>query len=247
MTRRSPRSTRISPTRSNGKRKRTYTFRLQSVPDDGHIHFEVTESGENPRWDKVGNQYMQGDKIDVEWQPGDEIHIAFDAAGADEHWGKTSSDMIVLRGRVCAVSDGRSRDASQGDQDPVQLQGRLETGAPEAEVGVSQQKGNGMKALSMTVLAIVAVLMAPVGADAGRISLPKDVTKLMVKFDPAKRIDSGRLQKGDTVSISLAEDLKIGGIIDRRGRSEGNGDREGSGQGFEAGETREDRRYRSSS
>jgi GTPase SAR1 family protein len=79
------------------ERKRTYAFRLQNVPDDGHIHYEVTESGENPRWDKIGNQYMQGDKIDVEWQPGQEIHIAFDAAGADEHWGKTSSDMIVLR------------------------------------------------------------------------------------------------------------------------------------------------------
>jgi len=78
-------------------KKRTYTFRLQSVPNDGHIHFEVTESGENPRWDKVGNQYMQGDKIDVEWQPGDEIHIAFDEAGAEERWGKSSTDMIVLR------------------------------------------------------------------------------------------------------------------------------------------------------
>jgi|WetSurMetagenome_2_1015567.scaffolds.fasta_scaffold05696_6 hypothetical protein len=79
------------------ERKRTYAFRLQSVPNDGHIHLEVTESGENPRWDKVGNQYMQGDKIDVEWQPGEEIHIAFDEAGAAEHWGKTSSDGIVLR------------------------------------------------------------------------------------------------------------------------------------------------------
>ena len=78
-------------------KKRTYTFRLQSVPNDGHIHFEVTESGENPRWDKVGNQYMQGDKIDVEWQPGYEIHIAYDEAGAEERWGKSSSDMIVLR------------------------------------------------------------------------------------------------------------------------------------------------------
>jgi len=70
-----------------------------------------------------------------------------------------------------------------------------------------------MKALSMPVLAIMAALiMMPIAADAGRISLPKDVTKLMVKFDPAARIDSGKLQKGDTLSISLAEDLKVGGI-----------------------------------
>ncbi|MCX5752997.1 MAG: hypothetical protein NTW97_05045, partial [Candidatus Krumholzibacteria bacterium] len=79
------------------EKRRTYSFRLLSVPDDGHIHYEVTEPGENPRWNKAGTQYMQGEKIDLEWQPGDEIHIAFDAAGAEEQWGKSSTDMIVLR------------------------------------------------------------------------------------------------------------------------------------------------------
>ena len=78
------------------ERKQPYTFRLQSVPDEGHIHYEVTASGGTPRWNDTGNQYMQGSDIDLKWQPGDEIHIAFDEAGAECHWGKSSSDMVVL-------------------------------------------------------------------------------------------------------------------------------------------------------
>jgi hypothetical protein len=69
-----------------------------------------------------------------------------------------------------------------------------------------------MKAMWIPVLAIVVALLMPVGADAGRISLPKDVTKIIVKFDPEARIDSGRLKKGDSLTIHLAEDVKIGGI-----------------------------------
>jgi GTPase SAR1 family protein len=80
-------------------KKQKYSFLVQSVPNDGHIHYEVTESGESPRWNAKGNQYFQGDKIDLEWQPGDEIHIAFDEATASENWGKSSSDMVVLDGK----------------------------------------------------------------------------------------------------------------------------------------------------
>jgi hypothetical protein len=69
-----------------------------------------------------------------------------------------------------------------------------------------------MKVRSITALAIMVALMLPVETLAGRVSLPKDVTKIKVKFDPAARIDSGRLEAGDSLSISLAEDLKVGGI-----------------------------------
>lgn len=73
-----------------------------------------------------------------------------------------------------------------------------------------------MKKLLVPVLAILIALMLPVEAFAGKVvALPKDVTKIKVKFDPvdpAARIDSGRLQEGDTLAISLAEDIKIGGI-----------------------------------
>ncbi|MCX5752996.1 MAG: hypothetical protein NTW97_05040 [Candidatus Krumholzibacteria bacterium] len=69
-----------------------------------------------------------------------------------------------------------------------------------------------MKALFIPFLAIMMALMPPGEAFAGKVSLPKDVTKIDVKFDPAARIDSGRLKAGDSVSIYLAEDYKIGGI-----------------------------------
>jgi uncharacterized protein YuzE len=69
-----------------------------------------------------------------------------------------------------------------------------------------------MKALTITALAIMVALMLPVETFAGRVSLPKDVTKIMVKFDPAAKIDSGRLKAGDSLAISLAEDVKVGGI-----------------------------------
>jgi hypothetical protein len=69
-----------------------------------------------------------------------------------------------------------------------------------------------MKAMLMPVLAIMVALMLPVESSAGKVSLPKDVTKIMVKFDPEARIDSGRLKKGDSLTIHLAEDVKIGGI-----------------------------------
>jgi hypothetical protein len=69
-----------------------------------------------------------------------------------------------------------------------------------------------MKSLSITVLAIAAALALPVETLAGTVSLPKEKTVVNVKFDPAARIDSGRLKAGDSLAIFLAEDVKTGGI-----------------------------------
>jgi hypothetical protein len=69
-----------------------------------------------------------------------------------------------------------------------------------------------MKARTVVALVIAAALMLPVGALAGRVSLPKDVTKVGLKFDPAAKIDSGRLKAGDSLAVTLAEDIKVGGI-----------------------------------
>jgi hypothetical protein len=75
--------------------KRQYKFRVQSIPDDGHIHFEVTKAGVSPRWSAKGDQVLPATNIELDWQPGDEIHIAFDEAGYCQ-WGKSPSDEIVL-------------------------------------------------------------------------------------------------------------------------------------------------------
>lgn len=69
-----------------------------------------------------------------------------------------------------------------------------------------------MTRLLMVTLAIVAVFALPVDAFAGKVSLPKDMTGIKVKFDPALRIDSGRILEGDSIVIYLAQDIKIGGI-----------------------------------
>ena len=69
-----------------------------------------------------------------------------------------------------------------------------------------------MTRLLIAALAIMAILMAPAATFAGKVSLPKDATKIKVKFDPALRIDSGRILEGDSIVIYLAEDIKIGGI-----------------------------------
>ncbi|MBU8920735.1 MAG: hypothetical protein KOO63_02635 [Bacteroidales bacterium] len=53
-------------------------------------------------------------------------------------------------------------------------------------------------------------LAAPAASFAAKVVLPEE-TEIKVKFDPAMMIDSGKLQAGVTISIYLAEDIKIGG------------------------------------
>jgi len=69
-----------------------------------------------------------------------------------------------------------------------------------------------MKRSLVTALALLALFALPVDALAGKVSLPKDMDGIKVKFDDAKKIDSGTIHEGDTLAISLAEDIKIGGI-----------------------------------
>ncbi len=67
-----------------------------------------------------------------------------------------------------------------------------------------------MRRTALAALAIVAVLMAPAAAFAGKVAVPEG-TQIKVKFDSTKQIDSGRLHEGDTISISLVEGVTIGG------------------------------------
>jgi hypothetical protein len=69
-----------------------------------------------------------------------------------------------------------------------------------------------MRTLLIPVLLIMIAVMLPAETLAGKVSLPKGMTGVIVRFDPAQRINSGKLQEGDSVSIYLAEDIKIGGI-----------------------------------
>jgi hypothetical protein len=69
-----------------------------SIPEDGHLHIEVTEKGKDPTWTEF-NQIFPGE-FKFKWKIGDEIHIAFDLPQNDCKWGKDASDYVVLSGDV---------------------------------------------------------------------------------------------------------------------------------------------------
>ena len=67
-----------------------------------------------------------------------------------------------------------------------------------------------MRKLGIILFVALVVFMVPAASFAGKVVLPED-TEIKVKFDPAMMVDSGKLQAGVTISIYLAEDIKIGG------------------------------------
>jgi hypothetical protein len=68
-----------------------------------------------------------------------------------------------------------------------------------------------MKRAGLFAVVILAVFMFPALALAGKVAVPEG-TKIKVKFDTAARINSGELKAGDTVTISLVEDITVGGM-----------------------------------
>ncbi len=80
------------------KRRRSYTCILETVPDMGHMHVEVTGSGQSPSWSRE-TQLPEGEEVTLKWKVGDDIHIAFDELKYPCTWGKKSSDKIVLQDR----------------------------------------------------------------------------------------------------------------------------------------------------
>jgi hypothetical protein len=78
-------------------KSRKYTLKIESVPDNGHLHFSVGVGGSDPAW-ADSSQYFQGDELELTWKTGDEIYIAFDDATAPEYWGRDASGKRLLRG-----------------------------------------------------------------------------------------------------------------------------------------------------
>ncbi|MBU0982680.1 MAG: hypothetical protein KKA42_02350, partial [candidate division Zixibacteria bacterium] len=79
------------------KKTRKYTFKVQSVPGQGHLHIEVTPKGQDPTWGEL-SQIIEGYDYSVNWKVGDNIHLALDTLGAPEEWGKTASARKILTG-----------------------------------------------------------------------------------------------------------------------------------------------------
>ncbi|UCC43988.1 MAG: GTPase domain-containing protein [Candidatus Zixiibacteriota bacterium] len=79
-------------------RKQTFTYRVETVPENGHLHLEVTGRGESATWSQQ-TQIFEGDEYNIEWQINDDIHIAFDELRHTCNWGNAPSDKKVLIGK----------------------------------------------------------------------------------------------------------------------------------------------------
>lgn len=67
-----------------------------------------------------------------------------------------------------------------------------------------------MRSVMLSVLMICLVVSLSVTAFGATVVVPKG-TPVKVMFDAGKKIASGELEAGDTLSIRLVEDIKIGG------------------------------------
>jgi len=76
-------------------KRQKFIYKLDAVPDNGHLHIEVTSDGSDPTW-AVEDQFFEGDEKELKWKFGDDIYIAFDEAKFDCKWGKVSSGRKVL-------------------------------------------------------------------------------------------------------------------------------------------------------
>ncbi len=77
---------------------RKYTYKVESVPGNGHLHIEAVPSGGEPSWSEQ-SQTIQGFQYSLNWKAGDDIYVALDTVGAPENWGKTASDKTILKGK----------------------------------------------------------------------------------------------------------------------------------------------------
>lgn len=67
-----------------------------------------------------------------------------------------------------------------------------------------------MRGATLCALAILALAALSATAFASKVAVPEG-TPVKVMFDAGKKISSGELKAGDTLSIRLVEDVKIGG------------------------------------
>jgi len=79
-------------------KKRRYVYKIESIPDMGHIHVEVTPAGDSPFW-PLETQFLEGDEYALEWKIGEDVHIAIDELKHKCQWGKMPSDKTVLKGK----------------------------------------------------------------------------------------------------------------------------------------------------
>lgn len=111
-------------------KKQTYTCVLKAVPDFGHLHIEVTASGQKPTWSKQ-DQLLEGAEVRIKWKVGDDIHIALDELKHECNWGKNPSDKIVFPGKYALFSmEGNITFPNIGKTVTISFKGGLKDNLP---------------------------------------------------------------------------------------------------------------------
>lgn len=80
------------------QKSRKFTYRIETIPNNGHLHIEVIDNGQNPKW-ADSTQLFQGDELQMTWKLDDDIYMAFDTLNAKEDWGRNAVDKLPLRDR----------------------------------------------------------------------------------------------------------------------------------------------------
>jgi len=80
------------------RNRQTFKYKVVTVPDNGALFIEVTDDGQSPKWDRLGETF-QGDERELEWKVGDDIHVVYCAADKNCDRGKDPSDNTVLDGK----------------------------------------------------------------------------------------------------------------------------------------------------
>lgn len=114
-------------------RKQRFTYRVETIPENGHVHIEVTARGEDPTW-SWETQIFEGDEYTIEWKMNDDIHIAFDEERHACTWGKNPSDKKVLKGRFSLFEmEGDVKFENLGKQISISFKPELSERLPRLE------------------------------------------------------------------------------------------------------------------
>jgi hypothetical protein len=80
------------------RRSQTFRYKIESIPEGGHVHIAVAEKGADPVWQET--QMFQNYEYEIVWKMGDAVYISFDMPNSKEEqtkWGRSSDGKSVFR------------------------------------------------------------------------------------------------------------------------------------------------------
>ena len=110
-------------------KKQEFTYRIDALPKDGHLHIEAVPEGEEPTWSEK-TQLMSGYDHKIKWKPGYAIFIAYDDISHDCNWGRKSSDKKVIRKRYSIFDMEGEITLNEGTKVSISFKPSLESKLP---------------------------------------------------------------------------------------------------------------------